>query len=107
MVRQFLLSITLLSITLFVPSADAGMCGESDGIVRCTDDAGRNSTLETLDKALVSPSGVTARPDYSVGNPEMATYPRDPKSGEKPRSEAESEESTTTTFITPADKSKH
>jgi len=106
MVRQF-----LLSITLFVPSAYASMCGESDGIVKCTDDAGRNPTLQTLDKALVSPSGVTARPDYSVGNPEMATYPRDPKSGDpksgdKPiRSESESEESTDRTFGT-QDKTK-
>jgi hypothetical protein len=102
MVRQF-----LLSITLFVPSAYASMCGESDGIVKCTDDAGRNPTLQTLDKALVSPSGVTARPDYSVGNPEMATYPRDPKSGDKPiRSESESKESTTTPFITTGDKTE-
>jgi hypothetical protein len=101
MVRQF-----LLSITLFVPSAYASMCGESDGSVKCTDDAGRNPTLQTLDKALVSPSGVTARPDYSVGNPEMATYPRDPKSGDKPtRSESESEESTDRTFGT-QDKTK-
>ena len=101
MVRQF-----LLSITLFVPSAYASMCGESDGSVKCTDDAGRNPTLQTLDKALVSPSGVTARPDYSVGTPEMTTYPRDPKSGDKPiRSESESEESTDRTFGT-QDKTK-
>ena len=101
MVRQF-----LLSITLFVPWAYASTCGESDGIVKCTDDAGRNPTLQTLDKALVKTSGVTARPDYSVGNPEMATYPRDPKSGDKPiRSESESEESTDRTFGT-QDKTK-
>lgn len=96
MVRQL-----LVSMMLFASSAYAGMCGESDGTVKCTDDAGRNSTLQTLDKALVSPSGVTARPDYSVVNSDMATYPRDPKSGEKPaRSESETAESPITTFIT-------
>ena len=100
MVRQL-----LVSVTLFVFPAYAGMCGESDGTVKCTEDAGRNSTLQTLDKALVSPSGVAARPDYSLVNSEMATYPRDPKSGEKPtRSDSETTESTTTTFITTGSK---
>ena len=102
MVRQL-----LVGITLFASSAYAGMCGESDGTVKCTDDGGRNSTLQSLDKALVSPSGVTARPDYSLINSEMATYPRDPKSGEKPiRSDIETEESPTTTFITTGTKAK-
>ena len=96
----------LVSMILFASSAYAGMCGESDGTVKCTDDVGRNSTLQTLDKALVSPSGVTARPDYSVVNSDMATYPRDPKSGDKPiTSDSEPEESHTTTFITTGTKS--
>ena len=56
MVRQL-----LVGIALFVSPAYAGMCGDSDGAVKCTDDVGRNSTLQTLDKALISPSGVTAR----------------------------------------------
>jgi hypothetical protein len=100
MLRHF-----LVSLTLFVSPAYAGMCGDSDGTVKCTDDAGRNSTLETLDHALVSPSGITAKPDFSLVNSDMATKPRDPKSGEKPaRSDAEIEESPATTFITSGSK---
>jgi hypothetical protein len=91
----------LMGVILFVSPAYAGMCGDSDGSVNCTDEAGRNSTLESLDHALVSPSGVTAKPDFSLVNSDMATQPRDPKSGEKPtRSESETEASPETTFIT-------
>jgi hypothetical protein len=92
----------LVSVILFVFPAYAGMCGESDGTVKCTDDVGRNSTLQTLDKALVSPGGVTAPADYSLVNSEMATYPKDTKTVVKPiGSESDSpKESDTTTFIT-------
>ncbi len=31
----------MVSMMLFVSSAYAGMCGESDGTVRCTEDAGK------------------------------------------------------------------
>lgn len=103
MLRQLLMGVALL-----VSPAHAGMCGDSDGTVKCTDDAGRNSTLQTLDKDLISPSGVTAKPEFSLSNTDMATYPRDPKSGEKPsRSETETEESPTTTFITSGGKTQH
>lgn len=103
MVRQL-----LVSIALFVSPAYAGMCGDSDGTVKCTDDDGRNSTLESLDHALMSPSGVTAKPEFSLSNSDMATYPRDPKSGEKPsRPESETQESPTTTFIISGGKTQH
>lgn len=94
----------LMGVALFVSPAYAGMCGDSDGKVKCTDDAGRNSTLQSLDKDLISPSGVTAKPEFSLSNTDMATYPRDPKSGEKPSRETETEESPTTTFITSSGK---
>lgn len=99
----------LVSLTLFVSPAYAGMCGgESDGTVKCTDEAGRNSTLQTLNKALVSPGGVTARPDYSLSTSSMGTYPKETKTEPRPvQSESDkSQESPTTTFITPGTKPK-
>ena len=96
----------LMGVALFVSPAYAGMCGDSDGAVKCTDDAGRNSTLQSLDKDLISPSGVTAKPEFSLSNTDMATYPRDPKSGEKPP-ETEIQESPTTTFIISGGKTQH
>lgn len=78
----------LMSVVALVSPAYADMCGESDGIVRCTDDVGRDSMLQALDRALKSPSGVTALSGYPLLNHEMATYPRDVKSDDllpKPR----------------------
>ena len=90
----------LVSILLFVSPAYPGMCGESDGTVICSDDVGRNAALQSLDKDLMSPSGVTAKPEFSLSTTEMATYPRDPKSGDKPtRADSETKESDPTTFI--------
>ena len=104
MVGQLLV---IMIMILFVSPAYGGMCGDSDGTVKCTDETGRNSGLQTLDNAMVSPSGVTAKPDFSLVNSDMATYPRDPKSGEKPsRSESEPTESTTSTFISTGSKEK-
>jgi hypothetical protein len=97
----------LMGVALFVSPAYAGMCGDSDGTVKCTDDAGRNSTLESLDKDLISPSGVTAKPEFSLSNIDMATYPREPKSVEKPSRETEPQESPTTTFIISGGKTQH
>jgi len=97
----------LMGVVLFVSPAYAGMCGDSDGAVKCTEDAGRNSTLQSLDKDLISPSGVTAKPEFSLSNTDMATYPRDPKSGEKPSRETETQESPTTTFIISGGKTQH
>jgi hypothetical protein len=97
----------VMGVALFVSPAYAGMCGDSDGAVKCTDDAGRNSTLQSLDKDLISPSGVTAKPEFSLSNTDMATYPRDPKSGEKPSGETETQESLTTTFIISGGKTQH
>lgn len=102
MLRQLLMSVALL-----VSPAYAGMCGDSDGTVKCTDDAGRNSTLQSLDKDLISPSGVTAKPEFSLSNTDMATYPRDPKSGEKPTRPESDQESPTTTFIISGGKTQH
>lgn len=97
-----------MGVALFVSPAYAGMCGDSDGAVKCTDDAGRNSTLQSLDKDLISPSGVTAKPEFSLSNTDMATYPRDPKSGEKLRGpETETQESPTRTFIISGGKTQH
>jgi len=96
-----------MGVALFVSPAYAGMCGDSDGAVKCTDDAGRNSTLQSLDKDLISPSGVTAKPEFSLSNTDMATYPRDPKSGEKPSRETETQESPTATFIISGGKTQH
>jgi hypothetical protein len=78
----------LLSVVALVSPGYAHMCGESDGIVRCTDDVERDSMLQALDRALKSPSGVTALSGYPLLNHEMATYPRDVKSDDllpKPR----------------------
>ena len=97
----------VMGVALFVSPAYAGMCGDSDGAVKCTDDAGRNSTLQSLDKDLISPSGVTAKPEFSLSNTDMATYPRDPKSGEKPSRETEIQESPTATFIISGGKTQH
>ena len=85
MVRQL-----MVSMMLFVSSAYAGMCGESDGTVRCTEDGGQNSTLHMLDKALIGQSGVTGSLGPPVLNNEMATYPRNMKAEELPKSPIES-----------------
>ena len=74
----------LMGIMMFVSPAYAGMCGaESDGSVRCTDDVGRNPSLQSVDKALIDPRGVTGSPEYSPMNTDMANYPRDQKSDYK------------------------
>lgn len=93
----------LVSVVFLVSPAFAGMCGESGGTVVCTDDVGRNSTLQALDKALVSPSGVTAPSGYSLINKEMATYPREVKSDDLLQKPSQStsdqeQESNRTTF---------
>jgi hypothetical protein len=80
----------MVSMMLFVSSAYAGMCGESDGTVRCTEDGGQNSTLRMFDKALIDQSGVTGSLGPSVLNNEMATYPRSMKTEELPKSLSES-----------------
>ncbi|HKY72193.1 MAG TPA: hypothetical protein VJL88_09760 [Nitrospira sp.] len=109
MVRQL-----MVIMTLFVSPAYAGMCSESDGTVRCTEDGGRNSTLQMLDKALIDQSGVTGSLGPSVLNNQMATYPRNIKTEDLPKSPSEQKPSVdakpdeTTTFYTydPEKKSK-
>jgi hypothetical protein len=86
---MFMVKHLMVSMMLFVSSAYAGMCGESDGTVRCTEDAGQNSTLHMLDKALIGQSGVTGSLGPSVLNNEMATYPRNMKTEELPKSPSE------------------
>jgi hypothetical protein len=74
----------VIGVMLFVSPLYAGMCGAgSDGSVTCTDDVGHNPSLQSLDKALVDPRGVTGAPEYSPMNNEMANSPRDQKSDYK------------------------
>ena len=99
-----MLRLLLVSVTWCVPPAYAGMCsGALDGTVTCTEEIGRNSTLESLDHALVSPGGVTAGPDYSLTTRDMATYPKETKTDLKPVQPPSdtSKESLPSTFITP------
>ena len=90
----------VLMIMMFVSPASAGMCGaESDGSVRCTDDVGRNPSLQSVDKTLADPRGMTGSADFSPMNSDMVNYPRDQKLDYKWMRESvaprESERSTT------------
>ena len=66
----------VISATLIAAPAYAGMCGENEGVVRCTDDSGRNSTLQTLDKGMVDGIGPAGPSGQSLLSNDMATYPR-------------------------------
>jgi hypothetical protein len=67
------------SVVLLVSSSYAGTCAEVSGSVRCTDDVGHNSTLESVDHAIFIQSSRSTVPETSSIPREMATYPPDMK----------------------------
>jgi hypothetical protein len=67
------------SVLLLVSTAYAGTCAEVSESVRCTDDVGHNSTLESVDHAIFIQSSRSTASDTSSIPREMATYPPDLK----------------------------
>jgi hypothetical protein len=59
--------------------AISGSCQEKDGMVLCTDDVGRDATLQSWDKALGSPGSYSPPPSYPEA---LKTFPSDIKSSD-------------------------
>lgn len=66
----------MVFILLWACPGFAGICQDVGGTVRCTDDVGRDPTLQSLDKALGSPGPVTIPSSYPEA---LKTYPSDIK----------------------------
>ena len=72
----------LMIVLLWGWPAFAGTCQDVGGTVRCTDDVGHNSTLQSLDQALGTQSPVTIPSSYPN---ELRSYPSEMKSQDKER----------------------
>jgi hypothetical protein len=68
---------TLLAALAGASSAVAGSCQDVGGMVKCTDDVGRNATLQSLDKAMGTSAPYSPPSSYPEA---LKSYPSDIKS---------------------------
>jgi hypothetical protein len=68
--------------------AISGSCQETGGMVRCTDDVGRDATLQSLDKAMGTPGSYSPPTSYPEA---LKSYPSDIKSSDGGRRETRSD----------------
>ena len=66
----------ILFLILLAAPSSAGTCQDVGGTVQCTDDVGRNPTLQSLDKSLGRPSPLSLPSSYPDA---LKTYPSDMK----------------------------
>ena len=98
----------MVLVVLWACPGFAGTCQDVGGAVRCTDDVGRDPTLQSLDKALGNLGPVTTPSAYPEA---LKTYPGDIKPQDQGREEKRpssqsDEDSQKTTLAGPSPKGR-
>jgi hypothetical protein len=100
------MSLTIVTVFMVLASQSPGMsgsCYEVGGMVRCTEDVGRNPTLQSIDKAMGTPAPYIPPTSYPEA---LKSYPSDIKSsdskGKDPRSEVYTDDGTPKPTLEPA-----
>jgi hypothetical protein len=94
---------TSLMILVSLSPGMSGSCYEVGGTVRCSEDVGRNSTLQSIDKAMGTPTPYSPPASYPEA---LKSYPSDIKSsdggGKQTRSDVYTDDRTPKTTLEPA-----
>ena len=94
---------TLFMVVASLSPVMSGSCYETGGTVRCSEDVGRNSTLQSIDKAMGTPAPYTPPTSYPEA---LKSYPSDIKSSDGkakgPRSDVYTDDGTPKTTLEPA-----
>jgi hypothetical protein len=97
-----------LIATLFMVLANlshgvSGSCQDVGGMVKCSDDVGRDSTLQSIDKAMGGPGSYSPPTSYPEA---LKSYPSDIKAsdgkGKETRSDVYTDDGTPKTTLEPA-----
>jgi hypothetical protein len=94
---------TLFMVMASLSPGMSGSCYEIGGTVRCSEDVGRNPTLQSIDKAMGTPTPYIPPTSYPEA---LKSYPSDIKSsdgkGKGPRSDVYTDDGTPKTTLEPA-----